>query len=431
MNSFEMMKEKLVKSWGKPIIIWIVLAALVLLYYIVFRQRVFRIEDTKIEVLIALILLIVTVGSLVVSLISYIVAFVVSRPAQFAFSVLKTGLFSLTLLVLMVVLSQMTVFTPKINGDNPIAELRKIEVNGRTEWLLIRGEDRTKPIVLFLSGGPGGSQLATSRYHFKALESEYVVVTWEQPGAAKSFGAIDPEDITLDTYLDDGFEVVKYLCKEFEQPKVHLMGESWGSALGIMMLHEHPEYYYSFIGTGQMVDFLETERIDYQMALDDAHKIGDEALVSKLEKQGPPPYTSGVALKTKAYLSPLYGTMIRTGKLNKTSFSTMDGPFGVEYGLFDKAKFFWGLFRTFDEFYEKLYYVDLRKRCPEVEVPIYVFHGRYDFNAPAKLVEDYMKRLKAPKKSLIYFEHSGHNPWQTENELFVKRAIEVFQESER
>ncbi len=432
MNSFDIIKEKLAKNWGKPMVItWIVLAVLVLIYYVFLRQHVFHIEDTKIEVFISLILLIVAVGTFAISLISYIFMLISNRTGQFAFTTLKTGIFSLSLLVLMVVLSQITAFTPKISGVNPIAELRKIEVNGRTEWLLIRGEDRTKPIVLFLSGGPGGSQLATSRYHFKALESKYVVVTWEQPGAAKSFGAIDPADITLDTYLDDGFEVVKYLSKEFEQPKVHLVGESWGSAIGIMMVHEHPEYYYSFIGTGQMVDFLETERIDYQMALDDAHKMGNKALVSKLEKQGPPPYTSGIALKTNAYISPLYGTMMRTGKLNNTSFSTMDGPFGVEYGLFDKVKFFWGFFRTFDEFYGKLYPVNLRERCPELEVPVYVFHGRYDFNAPVELVEDYMKQLKAPKKSLVYFEHSGHNPWQTENELFLKRALEVFQESEQ
>ncbi len=416
----------------RPMLVaWSALALLVLLYYVVLRQRVLRLEDTKGEVAVAVILLIATVGALMVSLGVRIVTLIAHRPAPFALTALWGGLFSGTLLMLMVVLSQVTAYTPEISGVRPIAELRSIEVNGRTEWLSIRGQDRTKPVVLFLAGGPGGSHLATARYYFKALESEYVVVTWEQPGAAKSLGAIDPTNITLNTYLDDGAAVAEYLCEEFRQPKIHIMGESWGSALGLMMAHQHPEFYYSFIGTGQMVDFLETELIDYQKALDDARKIGDEALVDKLERQGPPPHTSGVALKTFAYLSHLNGVTARTGRLNSAPVSTMDGPYGVEYGLLDKVNFFWGFFRTWDVFYEKLYSVDLRERCPEIAVPVHVFHGRYDFNAPARLVEDYMRHLQAPEKSLVYFERSGHTPWQTENDLFLQHARTVFQDSER
>ncbi len=362
---------------AKPMIVtWMVLAILVLVYYLVLRRHVFRLTDTKVEVVVALLLFVATLGALLVSLVARIVTLITHRPAQFSLTTLEVGLFSGALLGLMVILSQVTAYTPEISGVRPISELRTIEVNGRTEWLSIRGEDRTKPVVLFLAGGPGGSHLATARHYFRALESDYVVVTWEQPGAAKSIGTIDTADLTLDTYLDDGAEVARYLRSEFGQSKIHVMGESWGAALGLMMVHQNPELYYSFIGTGQMVDFLATERIDYQLALDDARKRGDDAFVDKLERQGPPPYTSGVALKTIAYLSRINEIMARTGKINGAPVSTMDGPYGVEYGLLDKANFFWGLFRTLDVFYEKLYPVDLRQRCPEIAVPVHVFQGR-------------------------------------------------------
>ncbi len=410
-------------------IIWVVLAVVITLYYLVLRQHVFKVEETRGEVVVAIILLVGIVGSLLLALVIRVVTIFTHRSSNVVPSLLWGTLFAGMLLTLMVVLSQMTAYTPEIQGVRPIAELKKIDINGRTEWLSIRGEDRTKPVMLFLAGGPGGSHLATARHYFKSLESSYVVVIWEQPGASKSLGAIDPADITLDTYLDDGAEVVNYLRNEFKQSKIFLMGESWGSALGLMMVEQHPEFYYSFIGTGQMVDFLETEIIDYQMALDDARKNGNDGLVAKLEEQGPPPYSSGVALKTIAYLSPLNGIMARTGQLNSAPVSTLDGYLGVEYGLLDKLNYFWGLFRTLDVFYSKLYSVDLRERCLSLDVPIYVFHGRYDFNAPASLVEDYMQRLKAPAKSLVYFEHSGHNPWQTENELFIQRARAVFEET--
>ena len=411
------------------LIIWAVLAIGLIIYYTCLRQHMLRIQDPRGEVYAAVALTAVVLGGLVVALGIRVVTAFLHRPATAATVSLRISLLTGALLALMVALSQVTAFTPAVKGPDPIAELRPITVNGRAEWLSLRGQDRSKPVLLFLSGGPGGSQLVTARHCFADLERDYVVVTWEQPGAAKSYSAISPEDITLDTYLSDGAAVTDLLRSEFGQDRIYLMGESWGSALGLMMARDHPEHYRAFIGTGQMVDFLETDRIDYQTALDDARASGNQKLVGQLEKQGPPPYESGTALKTAAFLSPLNGLSARSGQLHSAVFSTMDGVYGVEYGLLDKVRFFWGLLRVLDTFYADLYPIDLRQSAAEQQIPIHIFHGRYDYNAPAGLAEDYYARLSAPSKSLVYFEHSAHNPWQTENELFNDEVRRVFAES--
>ena len=411
------------------LIIWAVLAIGLIIYYTCLRQHMLSIQDKRAEVYVAVALTAVVLGGLVVALGIRVVTAFLHRPATAATVSLRISLLTGALLALMVALSQVTAFTPAIEGPDPIAELRPITVNGRAEWLSLRGQDRSKPVLLFLSGGPGGSQLVTARHCFADLERDYVVVTWEQPGAAKSYSAISPEDITLDTYLSDGAAVTDLLRSEFGQDRIYLMGESWGSALGLMMARDHPEHYRAFIGTGQMVDFLETDRIDYQTALDDARASGNQKLVGQLEKQGPPPYESGTALKTAAFLSPLNGLSARSGQLHSAVFSTMDGVYGVEYGLLDKVRFFWGLLRVLDTFYADLYPIDLRQSAAEQQIPIHIFHGRYDYNAPAGLAEDYYARLSAPSKSLVYFEHSAHNPWQTENELFNDEVRRVFAES--
>lgn len=408
------------------LLVWLCLAAAAVLYYAVLRERVLHLSQVKPEVFTALALFAVTLLSALVALVAGIVRLATRHGQSVAAAAGILTLGSGTLLALMVVLSQVTAYTPHVDGPNPISELRRIEVNGRQEWLSIRGEDRSNPVLLFLSGGPGGSQLVTSRYYFAALEKDYTVVTWEQPGAGKSYWTISPEQITLDTYLDDGEAVTRYLTAEFGQDRIWMMGESWGSALGLMMIREQPDLYRGFIGTGQMVSFLDTEIIDYNLAIADLRSIGDHAAADRLVQQGPPPYTSGVALKTNAYLSPLYGTMARTGQLNPTPFSTMEGPYGVEYGLVDKFAWFWGLYRTFDTFYPDLYPVDLRTTAVDLAVPVFIFHGAYDYNAPKSLVEDYYERLQAPAKELLYFQHSGHNPWQTENELFLTELRQRF-----
>ena len=73
-------------------------------------------------------------------------------------------------------------YTPTIldaNGDpllGSIATLEKVTLNGSRQWISIRGSDVCKPVLLFLAGGPGGSQLATARFALHGLEEHFVDV---------------------------------------------------------------------------------------------------------------------------------------------------------------------------------------------------------------------------------------------------------------
>jgi len=99
--------------------------------------------------------------------------------------------------VLAVMASQAFAMTPPITDaagkplPGSIATLETVPLNGSEQWVSIRGRDITNPVLLFLAGGPGGSQLATARYALGGLEDHFVVVNWEQPGAGKSFDAVE------------------------------------------------------------------------------------------------------------------------------------------------------------------------------------------------------------------------------------------------
>ena len=164
------------------LIIWLVLAIGLIIYYVYLRRHVLRIQDPRGEVYGAVALTVVTLGGLLSALVIRVVTAFLHRPAAAAAISLQISLLTGALLILMVVLSQVTAFTPAVEGPDPISELRPVTVNGRTEWLSLRGRDRSKPVLLFLPGGPGGSQLVTARHCFADLERDYVVVTWEQPG---------------------------------------------------------------------------------------------------------------------------------------------------------------------------------------------------------------------------------------------------------
>ena len=199
---------------------------------------------------------------------------------------------AISIALLAIFASQLLASTPPILDvnskpiPNSIAVLEKVKLGGSEEWISIRGKDSRNPVLLFLAGGPGGSQLVTARRALAGLEDRFVVVNWDQPGAGKSFDAVDRSKLTPDRYITDTHELVLNLRQRFGKEKVYLLGESWGSALGIMVVQRYPELFHAFIGTGQMVAFLENDLICYDFALRLAQKRGDTKQVEKLKQQG-------------------------------------------------------------------------------------------------------------------------------------------------
>lgn len=346
----------------------------------------------------------------------------------------RSGIIFCSLLVIMVtfsIFSQFTAKTPPIlDGEgnvlkDSIAELTKIELNDRKEWISIRGENKHNPILLFLAGGPGGTQMAAVRHDLAQLEKHFVVVNWDQPGSGKSFSSAK-NNLVVNDYIDDGIVLTDYLRERFNQEKIYVVGESWGSALGIFLAAEAPDRYHAFIGTGQMVDFLKTELMDYELAMEIALEKKDVNKVKKLKENGKPPYYgSDVTWKSAEYLNYLSAYMSSNPKIHNNGYNTFRDIFSSEYGIIDKINFFRGIITTFNDVYPQLYDIDLRKDYPELKIPVYFFLGRHDINSPTSLVEEYVDILDAPSKEIIWFENSGHSPWINESEKFVDELIKL------
>ena len=302
-----------------------------------------------------------------------------------------------------------------------IASLEKVKLGGQEQWILIRGEDTKKPIILFLHGGPGAADMGLIRKYKQKLEKYFVVVTWDQRGAGKSYAAMQPStDMTIDHFISDTYELTELLRQRFKQKKIYLVGHSWGSILGILTVQKYPDLYYAYAGIGQIANMVEGEQLSYDWTLAQAKKVNDNRAVQKLTAMGRPPYTGDLLKKMMAErrLLKKYGGEVYGNSWGATSLVLGSLISTKEYTLLDKVNFFRGAFGSVSLLWQEIMTINLMQQAPILKVPVYFMLGRYDYEVPNPLAEQYFNLLEAPIKELIWFENSAHLLNVEENDKF-------------
>lgn len=318
--------------------------------------------------------------------------------------------------------------TPKIKDENgkippnSMASLEKVIIGNFNQSLLIRGHDINNPILLILHGGPGYPKMPSAYYTQRLLEKHFIVVNWDQRGAGKSYSrTVFKKNLNVEQYILDTKELVEYLIERFKKEKIFLLGHSWGSLLGTLVVQRYPELFHAYIGMGQVINMIKGENISYQYVLDAAKKEGNQKVIDKLKSLNPP-YGKNIKelLYQRKWLT-RYGGAIH-GETSEWVYrkKIFKSP---EYSLRDDYKLLRGVFKTLKIMWEQMIDINFLEQVPELKVPVYFFEGRHDYQVPFELVEIFFDKLKAPKKKLIWFEYSGHSPNLQETEKFEQTLI--------
>jgi pimeloyl-ACP methyl ester carboxylesterase len=306
-----------------------------------------------------------------------------------------------------------------------ISEKIFVNINGMQLGMIIKSKDSTHPVLLYLHGGLPDYFL-TQKYPTH-LEDYFTVVWWERRGSGLSFNAdISQKEITLEQLLSDTKEVSNYLRKRFAKEKIYLMGRSGGTFIGIQAAARTPELYHAYIAVAQMTDQLKSERLAYEYMLAQFKMKGDKKMVRKLEfapvtlEDGTP--DAYLALRDKAMHSLGIGT---THDMN----SIITGMFLPsltcrEYTLTEKVNLWRAKARSgVSVLWDTIVITDLAKQVPEINIPVYFFHGIYDYTVSYPLAKKYFEQIKAPLKGFYTFNNSAHSPI-FEEPLLVKEIIE-------
>jgi proline iminopeptidase len=330
---------------------------------------------------------------------------------------------SIVLVLLMVGLAVVVILpasTPPVVGRDgqpvpgSLAELTTVELGGDPHAVLIRAADADAPVLLYLSGGPGQSDLALARVLTSGWVEDLVVVAFDQRGNGKSYAALDPlADMTLDRAVDDVIELSEVIRDRFDEERIYLMGESWGTLLGVLAVQRRPDLYHAWIGSGQMVDVAETDRGVYRDLVAYAERTADTALAAALADIGEPPYRDlpWSNARVMGWYELLYEPFTPSpGYQARGEASGLDpfGMLGTEYGLMEKANVLRGLIDTFEQVYPQLYGFDLRESVSRLDVPVWILDGAAELEARRSLALEWFDDLEAPRKELVTFEEAAH-----------------------
>ncbi|BDA80286.1 alpha/beta hydrolase [Leptospira kobayashii] len=296
-----------------------------------------------------------------------------------------------------------------------ISSLEKINIGGTDQWILSRGNDIKKPVLLIVHGGPGAASIGFARYFYNELEKHFIVVNWDQRGSGKSFSFFMPE-VTPETYVSDTVEVILFLKKKFNTKKVFLMGHSWGGYIGAIVAHRHPEHLLAYIGIGAVVHGEQSARISYEFILNQARK--DPALASQAND-----LTLTSYLENRRKWLNKFGVGMFHGNHRNDEDEFLRGVMfdSPDYSLMNMVTYLPGIWKTSSRIRPFFFKMDLFKEAPEIKVPVYFFSGRFDYYNPGEILEQYVSVLKSPKKSIHWFECCAHAPhFETPDDFAAK-----------
>src|SRR5579872_3909572 len=83
---------------------------------------------------------------------------------------------------------------------------------------------------------------------------------------------------------EDAGQIAGLIRSRFGGRKVILVGQSWGSLLGVHAIKRHPELFCCYVGTGQVVSFAATVADNVRWARQKATQAGDKVTLDALDK---------------------------------------------------------------------------------------------------------------------------------------------------
>ncbi len=292
-----------------------------------------------------------------------------------------------------------------------ISEKTRVTINGVAQGMFIRSRNSQNPVLLYVHGGLPDYFL-TTRYP-TGLEEYFTVVWWEQRGSGLSYNPdIPPETVTPEQLVSDMLELTRYLQRRFGREKIYLMGRSGGTFIGIQGAARAPALYHAYIAVAQMTNQLKSEKLAHAYMLQRYREAGNTRMAQRLEAAR----VGDTAPLPDSYLKVRDVAMHELGiGTTRDIRSIVTGLFARsllsrEYTLREKIGLWRGKLFSGQRLWNLQLATDLTTKVTRLELPVYFFHGVYDYTVSYPLARSYYEHLDAPVKGFYTFSQSAHSP---------------------
>src|SRR5688572_25669989 len=159
----------------------------------------------------------------------------------------------------------------------PVDTMRTFMIGGIHQYVTFKGKDNTKPLLLFLHGGPGNSVRSYAHRFTNKLEAHFIIVHWDQRETGKTLSLNKaPQPLTTNQFVDDTHQLIDSVLSVYQHSKLYLAGHSWGTYLGFEIVKNYPEKIHSFFAIGPMTNQLESEKVSLKIMLESAKRNGNK-----------------------------------------------------------------------------------------------------------------------------------------------------------
>ncbi len=299
----------------------------------------------------------------------------------------------------------------------PLRQQGYVRIGGIEQWISLNSSDCTFPVILFLHGGPANPISPFADAIYAGWEQQFTLVQWDQRVSGKTWLRNQPaagERLTLAQMTQDGLALVQYLQQILGNRPLILMGSSWGSALGIKMVQQQPDWFAAYVGSSQLVSGPQNSLASYQAVLKLATAAQDQVALAQLSKLGPPPFAKPNGILRR--LSRQYEAKMATPA--PAHWWQAAPAFELEkhapaYEAAEEYSFlqFMGFDPATGQTTSGMYHdIELQRDATVLKLPVYFIQGEADLVTVPAVTAAYVNAIQAPHKELIMVPKAGHGP---------------------
>lgn len=299
----------------------------------------------------------------------------------------------------------------------PLRQQGYVRIGGIEQWVSLNSSDCTLPVILFLHGGPANPISPFADAIYAGWEQQFTLVQWDQRASGKTWLRNQPaagERLTLAQMTQDGLALVQYLQQILGNRPLILMGSSWGSALGIKMVQQQPDWFAAYVGSSQLVSGPQNSLASYQAVLKLATAAQDQVALAQLSKLGLPPYAKPNGILRR--LSRQYEAKMATPA--PAHWWQAAPAFELEkhapaYEAAEEYSFlqFMGFDPATGQTTSGMYHdIELQRDATVLKLPVYFIQGEADLVTVPAVTAAYVNAIQAPHKELIMVPKAGHGP---------------------